>query len=125
MIRARPVPTIQFRWHHPRAVLRVTIERQAGNRLVEREVGPRGLLDLDEAATVLARPREVVQRSIRSGFLRAARRGRYPMVTLKACVDFLAEERADGEAAQRALGRARVRGEQPIPADEVHRRLDA
>lgn len=47
------------------------------------------------------------------------------MVTLKACVDFLAEERADGEAAQRALASARARGEEPIPADEVHRRLDA
>ena len=125
MIRARLVPAIQFRWHQPRAALRVTIERQVGNRLLEREVGPRGLLDLDEAATVLARPREAVQRSIHSGFLRVARRGRYPMVTLKACIDFLAEERADGEAARRALARARVRGEQPIPADEVHRRLDA
>jgi len=125
MIRVRPVPAIQFRWHHPRMAPRVTIERQVGNRLLEREVGPRGLLDLDEAATVLARPREAVQRSIRSGFLRAARRGRYPMVTLKACVDFLAEERADGEAAQSALARARARGEQSIPADEVHRRLDA
>jgi hypothetical protein len=125
MIRARPVPAIQFRWHQPRAALRVTIERQVGNRLLEREVGPRGLLDLDEAATILARPREAVQRSIHSGFLRAARRGRYPMVTLKSCIDFLAEERADGEAARRALARARVRGEHPIPADEVHRRLDA
>ena len=74
---------------------------------------------------VLARPREAVQRSIRSGFLRAARRGRCPLVTLKACIDFLAEERADGKAAQTVLSRARARGEQPIPADEVHRRLDA
>ena len=45
------------------------------------------------------------------------------MVTLKACVDFLAEERADGKAAQSA--RARARGEPPIPAHEVHRRLEA
>ena len=125
MIRVRSLSAIQCRWHQPRTALRVTIERQVGNSLLEREVGPRGLLDLDEAATVLARPREIVQRSIRSGFLRAARRGRYPMVTLKACVDFLAEERADGEAAQRALASARARGEEPIPADEVHRRLDA
>lgn len=125
MIRARAVPAIQLRWHHPRTALRVPIERPVGNRLLEREVGPRSLLDLDEAATVLARPREAVQRSIRSGFLRTARRGRYAMVTLKACVAFLAEERADDEAAQSARARARARGEQPIPADEVHRRLDA
>jgi len=46
------------------------------------------------------------------------------MVTLKACVNFLAEERADGKAAQCALARVRARGEQPIPADEVHHRLD-
>ena len=92
--------------------------------MLEREVGAGGLLDLDEATTVLARPREAVQRPIRSDFLRAARRGRYPMVTLKACVNFLAEERADGKAAQCALARVRARGEQPIPADEVHHRLD-
>ena len=125
MIRSRPVPAIVFRWHQPRAALLVTIERQVGNRTRARDVGPRGLLDLDEAATVLARPREAVRRSIRSGFLRAARRGRCPLVTLKACIDFLAEERADGKAAQTVLARARARGEQPIPADEVHRRLDA
>ena len=125
MIRVRPIAAIQVRWRHPRTALRVTIERRAGSRLLEREVGPRGLLDLDEVATLLERPREAVQRSIRSGFLRAARRGRCPMVTLKACVDFLAEEQADGEAAQSAHARARARGAQPIPANEVHRRLDA
>lgn len=100
---------IRVWWENPPSAA-LTIERELpSGRTTERALGPRGLLDLDEAAAVLGRSREQVVRAIRSGFLRATRRqisgartSRRLYVTVQACVDFLCEERADVDAARRA-----------------------
>ncbi len=116
MTRTRPRSRIRvWRQNPPGSAL--TIERiLPSGRTVERALGPRGLLDLDEAAEALGRSRAEVLRAIRAGFLRATRRQtpgararRRLFVTVQACVDFLREERADIEVARRA-GR-----EQAIP----------
>jgi excisionase family DNA binding protein len=80
-----------------------------------RVLGPRELLALEEAAEVLGRPREYVERAIRAGFLRFRRKGSRSYVTVQACRTFLAEERADLEAAHAS------RGGRLIPAEEVFR----
>lgn len=92
-------------------------------RTVERELGPRGLLDLDEAAAVLRRPRDQVLRAIHAGFLRSRRRGRQLYVTLQACTDFLREEQADITAQERTLARIRAGRERVIPWEIARRRL--
>jgi len=99
---------IRVWWENPPSAA-LTIERELpSGRTTERVLGPRGLLDLDEAAAVLGRSRDQVVRAIRSGFLRttsrqiSGARTRRLYVTVQACVDFLCEERADVEAARRA-----------------------
>jgi hypothetical protein len=83
----------------PGAGAEVIVERRlSSGRTVA--LGPRGLLDLDEAAEVLDRPRDQVLRAIRAGFLRARRRGGRVSVTLGACLDFLREEEEDRRLAQ-------------------------
>jgi hypothetical protein len=82
-----------------------------------RVLGPRELLTLDEAAEVLRRPREHVERAIRAGFLPTRRKGTQCYVTVQACRAFLAEERADLEAARAS------RGGRFIPAEEVFRQV--
>ncbi len=102
----------------------VTIERiLPTGRTVERELGPRGLLELDEAAVLLDRPRDQVLRAIRAGFLRVRRRGRNLYVTVQACTDFLREEQADIKAQDRTLARIRAGGERVIPWEIARRRL--
>lgn len=109
MGRTRTRSRIRVWWENPPGAA-LTIERELPNgRTIERALGPRGLLDIEEAAVVLGRSREQVVRAIRLGFLRATRRqisgaraGRRLYVTVQACVGFLREERADVEAARRA-----------------------
>ncbi len=121
---ARPPTRIHVYWENPPGAA-LTIERVLpSGRTIERALGPRGLLDLNEAAAVLGRSRDEVLRAIRAGFLRATRRqisgarsGRRLYVTVQACVGFLREERADVEAARRA-GRERA-----IPWEIAQQRL--
>ena len=111
-MRTRTRPRIRVcRENPPGAGATVTIERRLPNgRTVERELGPSGLLSLDEAARVLGRSRAEVQGAIRTGFLRARRRGGRVSVALGACLDFLREEDED-----RQIARARKQ-EPTIPA---------
>jgi excisionase family DNA binding protein len=104
--------SVQVR-RHPRGTLAVV---RAGQRTA-RVLGPRELLTLDEAAEVLGRPREHVERVIRAGFLRVRRKGTRRYVTVQACRTFLAEERADLDAAHAS------RGGRFIPAEEVFRQI--
>ena len=97
----------------PRGTLTVVRARQGAPRVL----GPRELLTLDEAAEVLGRPREHVERAIRAGFLRVGRKGSRSYVTVQACRTFLAEERADLEAAHAS------RGGRLIPAEDVFRQI--
>lgn len=104
---------IRALWANPPSDAALTLEYGDGT---VRDLGPRGLLDLDEAAAALQRSPAEVQRVIRAGFLRSTRRGlRRPYVTVRACHEFLAEERRDAAAAAAAETRARVRGDKPIP----------
>lgn len=122
MVRTRS--RIRVWWENPPGVA-LTIEHVLpSGRTAERTLGPRGLLDLDEAAVVLGRSRDEVLRAIRAGFLRATRReicgarsGRRLYVTVQACVGFLREERADVEAARLA------RRERAIPWEIARQRL--
>jgi hypothetical protein len=60
------------------------------------------LLTLDEAAELLGRLREHVERAIVAGFLRVRRKGTR-CYTVQACRTFLDEERADLDAAHAAV----------------------
>jgi hypothetical protein len=94
-----------------------TIVREAtGGRTRRRKVGPRSRLTLEAAAAVLGRPREYVERAVRTGFLRPVRNSRRH-VTLRACVNFLQEEEYDGRIARDREGEATV------PAEKVYRQL--
>jgi hypothetical protein len=120
---ARTQPKIRVYWENPPGAA-LTIERLLpSGRIIERALGPRGLLDLDEAAEVLDRPRDQVLRAIRAGFLRARRRGRALYVTVQACTDFLREEQADIEEQERTLARIRAGREPAIPWEIARRRL--
>lgn len=115
--RARRAPKIRAYRENLPGVLRVTLIRELNGQRFERHVGPRGWLNLEEAATVLQRPPAVVLQSIRAGFLRARGRGRRVLVTLAACERFRSEEAEDG-----ASIRAR-RHQRRYPAEEVHAEL--
>jgi hypothetical protein len=104
--------SVQVR-RNPRGTVTVVRARQG----VPRVLGPREWLTLDEAAEVLGRPLEQVERAIRAGFLRVRRKGTRCHVTLQACRTFLAEERADLRAARAS------RGGPFIPAEEVFRQI--
>lgn len=109
-------PRIQIYWQNPPTGA-VAVERLTrGGRVETRDVSPQGLLDLDEAASVLRRSRAEVLRAIRAGFLHASRRGGRFYVTPRACMGFLREEHEDRRVAQ-------VRKREPtIPAVVVTRR---
>ena len=94
-----------------RGTVTVVRARQGAPRVL----GPRELLTLAEAAEVLGRPLEHVERAIRGGFLRVRRKGTRCYVTVQACRTFLAEERADLRAAHAS------RGGPFIPAEDVFR----
>ncbi len=120
-----PATKIRVEWSSPPprswlkfvGPLEATIVREAvGGRGRRRKVGPRARLTLDEAAAVLGRPREYVERAVRAGFLRPVPDSRRH-VTLRACVKFLQEEECDGRIAQERGGEA------TIPAEEVYREL--
>lgn len=93
--------------------LRIAIARGQ----TEREVGPRGLLTIEEAAAFMGRSPAAVQRSIASGFLPARRRGRDLVVTLAACDRYLRQEAEDIAAVRRR------RHQRRIPGVRVHARL--
>ncbi len=95
----------------------MTLVRESRGRRLERKVGPRGLLTLEEAAAVLARPVTMVRQSIRAGFLHARRTGGHLVVTLGACQRYLRDEVED-----RAAIHAR-RHQRRYPAEEVHAEL--
>ena len=102
---------------------RVTLRREARGRVEERELGPRDVLTLEEAAAILKRPVSEVQRDVRARFLRATRRKGRVMVTVAACRQFLDEERGDGEAALRVAERIRLGEAKLISYEEVKKRL--
>ena len=121
--KTRSSPKIQARWQTSGATPRLKLVREGHGGRDERNLGPRSLLDLDEAAAVLQRPRAEVERAIRTGFLAARREGRMIRVTVGACYRFLAEERADGQAARSAIEEMKRTGAKPIPAEQVYREL--
>jgi hypothetical protein len=98
----------------PCAVL--TREHRNGS-VEERTVGPRGRLDLTEAAAVLGESPDEVRRSIRAGLLDARRHGTRWVITLQACLQYL-RELADDIAYLEAH-----QGEPTIPAEVVYRSL--
>lgn len=109
---------IQVIWPNraePRATL---VFKAEGGRLRQRLVGPRSLLSLQEAAAVLDRPVAHVRRAIKARFLRAVRRGSRNYLTLRTCVGFLREEKAD-------VAVARARLHEPVrSSEEVYRQLE-
>ena len=109
-------PEIRVWRHNPPSALRITIERDGE----ERDVGPRGLLDLDEAAATAQTSVLQLRRAISRGDLKLARPGRKAVVSLKALADYIRMRRADAEDLE--IARARE-GERTIPAREVFRRL--
>lgn len=112
----RKRPKIRIWWENPPGSLGVTVERMVGSRSSEREVGPRGLVDLDEASVISRLPVEFLRKAIRAGDLRA-RQGR---VVLKDLDEFVATLHEDLYDLAVALSRER---EPTIPAAEVYRRL--
>jgi hypothetical protein len=120
-----PTTKVRVEWAYPpprswlkfAGPLEATIVREAaGGRARRRKIGSRARLTLEEAAAILGRPREYVERAVRAGFLRPVRGGRRH-VTLRACVRFLQEEEYDGRIARESEGEA------AIPAEEVYREL--
>jgi hypothetical protein len=95
----------------------VTLVRDVRGRRLEREVGPRARLTVEEAAAVLDRPVAAVRIAIRAGFLRVRQVGGRAMITLAECQRYLREESED-----RAAVRAR-RQQRRYPAEKVHARL--
>lgn len=113
-------PRIRASWHQPTGpVPRVTLARIVRGVPVERTVGPRGLLTLEEAAAVLDRPIREVRKDIRTAFLPARRHEGRLVVTVAACYRFLVEEREDGQGACAALEEMRRTGQRPIPYERV------
>ena len=120
-----PTAKVRVEWSNPpprswlkfAGPLEATIVREAaGGRARRRKVGPRARLTLEEVAAVLGRPREYVERAVRTGFLRPVR-GSRRHVTLCACVKFLQEEEYDGRIAREREGEA------TISSEEVYREL--
>jgi hypothetical protein len=120
-----PAPArIRVCWENPFGTPRLILETRRGNQVVERPLGPRGILTLDQAAAVLERPRAAVLCEIRAGLLRPVRRrGRTVGVTVRACAEFLAEQRQDLVASRTVLDRVGRGRERLIPWDEARRRL--
>lgn len=121
MVRTRS--RIRVCWENPPGGALIIERDMPSGRTAERALGPRGLLDLDEAAAVLDRSRDEVVRAIRAGFLRARRRRQQLYVTVQACTDFLREEQADITAQERTLARVRAGRERVIPWEIARRRL--
>ena len=119
----RATSVLRFSWDNP-AQRGLTLERVIGARVLSsRHVGLRGQLDIEEAAAVLERSAEDVRGEIRAGFLRPVRGTRPPRLTVHALVTFLAEERADRRAADRAHRRIVSGQDRVIPWEEARRRL--
>lgn len=116
-VAARPAPTIRLIWPDPAEPRATLIHVTPGGREHKRALGPRTRLTLAQAAAVLGRSREGVQRSIRAGTLRTVRRNGRRYVTMQACRDFERERQAD-------LAVIQARAHEPgISADEVYREL--
>lgn len=98
----------------------MTVERVIGKRVSEREVGPRGLLDVVEAVAVTGLSRRQLRAVIGRGQLKARRHDDGVRIALRDLADYLTARRED--AMDVALARKR-RSEPTIPADEVFRRL--
>lgn len=112
--------TVKVWWHKRPGAVRVTVERVIGKRVSEREVGPRGLLDVVEAVAVTGLSRRQLLAAIGRGQLKARRHDDGVRIVLRELADYLTARRDD--AMDAALARER-RSEPTIPADEVFRRL--
>jgi hypothetical protein len=107
-------------WHNPPgATARLTVESSGEAR----DVGPRGLLTLAEAAAVLDRSEADVRAAIRTRFLRAVRRGSSLYVTLQALISYAREEQRDTEIADRTMRDIRSGRVKLIPWKQVRERL--
>jgi hypothetical protein len=92
-------------------------------RVEQRELGPRDVLTVAEAAAILKRPVSEVRKDIRARFLRATRRKGRVVVTVAACREFPDEEREDGEAVLNVAERIRRGEARLIPYEEVKKKL--
>jgi predicted DNA-binding protein len=101
----------------------VTLRLEMRGRVEQRELGPRDVLTVTEAAAILKRPVNEIRKDIRARFLRTTRRKGRVMVTVAACRQFLDEEREDGKAALDAAERIRRGEARLIPYEEVKKRL--
>ena|SRR2546425_12570231 len=115
--------TLRAAWHTEAGEPRVIFRREVRGRVEERSLGPRDVLTLEEAATILKRPVNEIRKDIRTRFLRTTRRKGRLVVTVGACRQFLDEEREDGEAAIRVAERIRRSETKLIPYEEVKKRL--
>ena len=106
-------------WHTPGGLTLLTVARRGQ----EYDLGPRGLLTLEEAADALARPVSEVRRAIVGGFIPARRRGRTIYVTAGALVRFLDEERHDVEIARQRQSRIDMGRAKLVPLRDVLARL--
>jgi hypothetical protein len=114
----RSTPKIRAVWPNPAEPSATLVCETPTGQIRERQVGPRTILTLDEAAAVVKRSPEAVQQAIRAGFLRPVRGRDRRCVTMKACRDYVRELLAD-------LAVARARAPEPgSPAEEVYRRLE-
>ncbi len=98
----------------------MTVERVIGKRVSEREVGPRGLLDVVEAVAVSGLSQRRLASAIRRGRLKARRHHAGVRIALSDLAEYVAASRED--AADVTVARKR-RSEPTIPADEVFSRL--
>jgi hypothetical protein len=101
----------------------VTLRREMRGRVGQRDLGPRDMLTVAEAAAILERPVSEVRKDIRARFLRATRRKGRVVVKVAACRQFLDEEREDRKAALGVTERIRRGDARLIPYEEVKKRL--
>ena len=110
---AGPTGRLRIYRGRPTGPLRITVVRAGGKR----EIGPRGLLTIEEAALFMRRPAAAVRRSIAAGLLQARSRGAQRLVTLAACDRYVRTEANDSAAIH-----AR-RNQRRIPGKKVHAAL--
>lgn len=68
------VTTLRAAWQREADGPRVTLSRVMRGRVEQRELGPRDVLTIPEAAVILKRPVSEARKDIRARFLRATRR---------------------------------------------------
>ena len=116
---------IECWWQNPPTELRVFLRIFTDGRRAERKVGPRGLLDLGEAAAVLRVPARAIRQAIERGDLRARRAHGQPFVTFQDAVEWRdrEEDRFDQKAADQALRDMKAAGERPIPWEQARQQV--